>query len=82
MRHVPESICEHWERRPELTCVPASKLPALDSTNARKLLGWRPACETERVVAETARPYRDFYAVPSSVSKIAVDQIGTWHAEL
>lgn len=53
---------------------------AAHRTNARKLLKWRPAWETDRVVAETARWYRDFSEVPSSGSKITLAQMNSWRA--
>ncbi len=86
VRDVLELMCHHWGRRPELRYMndplPESKLLALDSTAARELLGWRPVWETERAVEETARWYRQFYEDPSSASKVTLEQINSWRAQL
>jgi len=86
VRNVLELMCQHWERRPELhyldNPLPEAKLLALDSTAARELLGWQPVWETERVIQETARWYRAFYEDPASASKITLEQINLWRAQL
>jgi CDP-glucose 4,6-dehydratase len=86
VRDVLEMMCEHWGRRPELHYVdnplPESRALALDSANARDLLGWRPVWETDRVIQETARWYRGFYDDPSSAPGITLDQINSWRAAL
>jgi CDP-glucose 4,6-dehydratase len=86
VRDVLEMMCEHWGRRPELhymdNPLPESRALALDSANARDLLGWRPVWETDRVIQETARWYRGFYDDPSSAPGITLDQINSWRAVL
>jgi len=86
VRDVLEMMCEHWGRRPELRYMdnplPESRALALDSSDARDLLGWRPVWETDRVIKETAKWYRDFYDDPSSAPGITLDQINSWRAAL
>jgi CDP-glucose 4,6-dehydratase len=86
VRDVLELMCQHWGRRPELRYMddplPESRLLALDSTNARELLGWHPAWETERVVAETAKWYRQFYEDPAAASRMTLEQIESWRADI
>ena len=82
---VLELMSEIWER-PVLTYantpLPESTALALDSTIARNLLGWKPAWDTKRVVAETANWYREYYKNPSSAKELTIKQIYSWRSEL
>ncbi len=86
VRAFLEMMCKHWGSRPQLRYfenpLPESRALALDSSNARDLLGWRPVWDTERVIQETAKWYRDFYDDPSSAPGITLDQINSWRAAL
>lgn len=85
VRSVLELMCQHW-KRPKLTYMtnplPEANALALDSTLARNLLGWKPPWDTERVVAETARWYRKYYATPGSAREITLEQIRAWRAAI
>ena len=85
VREVLELMSSHWQR-PELLYMdnplPEAGALALDSSIARNLLGWLPAWDTERVAAETAAWYRDYYSNPSSARTLTLSQIHTWRSEL
>jgi len=85
VREVLELMCQHWQH-PELDYMdnplPEAKALALDSSMARNLLGWVPVWGTERVVAETAAWYRDYYRKPSSARELTLKQIHAWRSDI
>ena len=85
VREVLELMCLGWAR-PELEYMdnplPEARALALDSSLARHQLGWVPAWRTERVVAETAAWYRDYYRNPESVRDISLAQISAWREDI
>lgn len=85
VRQVIELISSHWQR-PALQFMdnplPEAGALAVDSSIARNLLGWRPAWDTERVIAETASWYRDYYHDRSSTRALTMHQIQSWRSVL
>lgn len=85
VRQVLELMSRHWQR-PALEYMdnplPEAGALALDSSIARNLLGWIPPWDTERVVAETAVWYRDYYKDPSSARESTLHQINEWRQGL
>jgi CDP-glucose 4,6-dehydratase len=85
VRHVLELLSRHWQR-PELVYMenplPEAGALGLDSSFARNKLGWIPSWDTERVVAETAGWYRDYYKNPASVRELTLNQIKAWRQGL
>lgn len=81
VRDVLELLSAHWSR-PQLEYMdnplPEAGALALDSSLARNQLGWLPVWDTERVVAETAAWYRDYYADPAAARDITLRQIEAW----
>ena len=55
---------------------------ALDSSLARNLLGWSPPWDTERVVHETGRWYRAYYADPADTLRVTDEQLSAWRSAL
>ncbi|HHM2298436.1 TPA: hypothetical protein ACRIDK_001361 [Legionella anisa] len=81
VRNMLDLIGQHWAY-PELNYM-ESPLPeagslALDSTLARETLGWRPVWNTQRMIAETAMWYRDYYQNPSNARQLTLNQIQSW----
>ena len=85
VRHVLEMLSLHWQR-PELVYMdnplPEAGALGLDSSIARNNLGWIPPWDTERVVAETAAWYRDYYKLPASARELTFNQIKSWRQGL
>lgn len=85
VRDVLELMAQHWQR-PMIdymnSPVHEAGALALDSSNARNILGWSPPWGTEKVVEETAKWYRGYYANPASASAMCRDQINAWRAAL
>jgi len=85
VRQVLELMSRHWQR-PELEYMnnqlPEAGALALDSSIARNNLGWIPPWDTERVVAETAAWYRDYYKAPTSARALTFNQIQAWRQGL
>jgi CDP-glucose 4,6-dehydratase len=85
VRDVLELMSLHWQR-PAIDYmnnpVHEAGALALDSSNARNLLGWIPPWGTEQVIEETAKWYRSYYADPGSAAAISRDQINAWRAAL
>jgi CDP-glucose 4,6-dehydratase len=85
VREVLDLMAHHWQR-PDLRYMdqplPEAGALALDSTLARNQLGWLPAWDTERTVAETANWYRDFHTGSRSARALCEEQIRTWRAAL
>ncbi|MCE0723351.1 CDP-glucose 4,6-dehydratase [Legionella resiliens] len=81
VRNMLDLIGQHWAY-PELNYM-QSPLPeagslALDSTLARETLGWRPVWDTQRMIAETALWYRDYYHNPGNARQLTLNQIQSW----
>lgn len=55
-----------------------SSVLTLDSTQARRELGWRPLWETERCLAETARWYRVFHSSQTRARTVTLEQLNAW----
>jgi len=85
VRQVLELMSDHWER-PELEFMsnplPEASTLALDSSMARNQLGWITPWDTERVVAETAVWFREYYNTPSRARDLTMNQILAWRQEL
>lgn len=85
VRDVLDLMSKHWTR-PNITYMdnpsPEAGALALDSSNARNLLGWKPPWQTERVVEETARWYQEYYADPGAAAAITLRQIMRWRADM
>lgn len=85
VRQVLDLMSRHW-RSPALVCMdnplPEAGALALDSSLARSQLGWVTPWDTERVVAETAAWYREYYRAPSTARELTLNQIKAWRQEL
>ena len=85
VRDVLELMSRHWQR-PALTYmdnpVHEAGALALDSSNARNILGWQPPWKTEKVIEETAKWYLRYYADPASARTATEDQIKAWRTDL
>jgi CDP-glucose 4,6-dehydratase len=85
VRDVLELMANHWQR-PAIDYmdnpVHEAGALALDSSNARNNLGWVPPWSTEKVIEETAKWYRGYYAAPESAAAMSRDQINAWRAAL
>lgn len=85
VRQVLEMLSLHWQR-PELVYMdnplPEAGALGLDSTMARNILGWIPPWNTDRVVAETATWYRDYYNKQASARELTFKQIHSWRQGL
>lgn len=85
VREVLELMSSRWHR-PTLDFLdnplPEARALALDSSKARRLLGWKSPWDTERVVAETAAWYRQFQAAPSDAYVLTMGQINQLRSEL
>lgn len=85
VRDVLELMSRHWQRpKIEYMTNPAheARALALDSSNARNLLGWRPPWQTEKVIEETAKWYRNYYASPLTAKATTREQIIAWRSAL
>ena len=82
---VLEMMSKEWVR-PNLNYMknplPEDNELALDSSKARKILGWNPPWDTERVVSETISWYKDYYDSSSSAKDLTLRQIELWREEL
>lgn len=85
VRDVLELMARHWER-PRIDYmnnpVPEAGSLALDSSNARNLLRWTPPWHTEKVIEQTAKWYRHYYADPAAAVASTRDQVNAWRADL
>ncbi|NKB46639.1 MAG: CDP-glucose 4,6-dehydratase [Legionellales bacterium] len=55
---------------------------ALDSSLARQQLHWNPVWEGQRLIAETAAWYREYYRTPSTIKSYSLQQLQTWRTAL
>ena len=85
VRQVLELMSQHWQS-PALMYMnnplPEAGALALDSSLARNNLSWISPWDTERVVAETAAWYRDYYKAPSIARELTLNQIQAWRQGL
>lgn len=85
VREVLELMALNWQR-PVLDYLndplPEARALALDSSKAKRLLEWRSPWDTERVIAETAAWYRNYYSNPALARKFTLDQIHALRREL
>jgi CDP-glucose 4,6-dehydratase len=85
VRQVLELMAQHWQS-PDLLYMsnplPEAGALALDSSLARNNLGWISPWDTERVVAQTAAWYRDYYKSPSSARDLTLNHIEAWRQGL
>jgi len=85
VREVLELMSKEWQR-PGLDYMsnplPEARSLALDSSLARNLLGWQPAWDTQRVVRETAKWYREYHASPPDAEAITLRQIHAWREDI
>jgi len=82
---VLEMMSREWER-PNLNYMknplPESNELALDSSKARKILGWNTPWDTHRVVSETISWYKDYYNSTESTRDLTLRQIEQWRKEI
>jgi CDP-glucose 4,6-dehydratase len=85
VRDVLELMSSEWQR-PQLEFMsnplPEAQALALDSSLARNVLGWEPAWDTKRVVRETAKWYREYYAAPHQAKALTLRQIEAWRKDI
>ncbi|MEJ0062286.1 MAG: CDP-glucose 4,6-dehydratase [Alphaproteobacteria bacterium] len=85
VRQVLEIIGQIW-KAPKLEFMEnplaEAQTLALDSSLAREVLGWNPAWDTRRMIAETAAWYKGYYKDPKSTHDLTLGQIETWRAGL
>lgn len=85
VRQVLELMSREWQR-PVVDYLdhplPEARALALDSSKAKRLLGWQSPWETERVIAETAAWYRNYYDAPERARQYTIDQINALRREL
>ncbi len=78
-----DMLAETWER-PEIICeqnpLPEAGALALDSSLARRQLGWTQVWDTPEMIRRTAQWYKDYYANRSSARRITLDQLQVWRA--
>lgn len=78
VQDLVERLSASWTR-PEITYAPGSfpetRFLHLDSTKARRLLGWAPPLSFADTVELTAGWYRDFVANPSEAARITLRQV-------
>jgi CDP-glucose 4,6-dehydratase len=83
VNEVAERICAFWGSglRPVVAGDPSggkeARLLTLDSTKARRELGWRPRWTLDRALAETVSWYRAWQA-GSDMRQVTVDQIAAY----
>ena len=85
VREIVDLLSASWCAPPLATTddrLPESEALALDSSLARNRLGWSPAWDTERVVLETGRWYRDYYEDPACALAITEAQLADWRGQL
>lgn len=80
-----EQLSTVWTR-PEISYKPSgfpeTRFLQLDSTKARRFLGWAPPLSFEDTVELTAGWYRDFTAHPADAAQITVQQIENYRNAL
>ncbi|MGJ7508099.1 CDP-glucose 4,6-dehydratase [Variovorax sp. GT1P44] len=85
VREVLELMSDAWAR-PDVDYLdnplPEARALALDSSKARLHLGWQSPWNTERVIAETAQWYRDYYSDPTQARESSLRQINALRSEL
>lgn len=78
---VLEGLSRHWAR-PDLEYtenpLPETHYLTLDSSLARNVLGWLPAWDTDRAIAETAVWYREYYRNPRTIRDLSMMQLEAW----
>jgi CDP-glucose 4,6-dehydratase len=55
-----------------------SNLLKLDSTKAKKELGWKPKYNLNQAVTNTALWYKEFYSNKSRIKKFSLNQINSY----
>lgn len=82
VRDALEMMARYWGMSPQLQLMdspkPETLMLALDSSDAKSLLGWRPVWNTEQSLQATANWYRGYYDDSSSGHKLTLDQIVSW----
>ena len=82
---ILEMMCDHWTR-PMLRFMdeplPEAQNLAIDSSAARRELGWLPPWDTPRAIAATAAWYRDYYRAPGETRAMTLRQLKDWREEL
>jgi len=72
--------------RPEIDYAkgsfPETHVLDLDSSKARRELGWQPVLDFAGAVTLTAEWYREFYARPSSAAALTAAQIDRYRRQL
>ena len=85
VENVARRLQAHWpdlniEVRPE--GLHEAKLLTLDSTKARKHLGWKPAWDAVESIDRTAQWYGSYLLDPASAAQLTLDQLATYRATL
>ncbi len=85
VRDVLTMLSERWSQ-PEIEYMKQPLAEAqtltLDSGMARRILGWRPAWNTEDTIEETARWYKAYYDDPRTARSISENQINAWRSRI
>ena len=83
VRAIVELLAKYWDR-PAIemgnATLPEAHALAVDSSLARNVLGWNPAWDTERSIAETARWYRSYYENPAATRALSEALLEQWRA--
>jgi CDP-glucose 4,6-dehydratase len=80
-----ERLAAAWKRpdvRHEPGSFPEAPFLSLDSSMARKTLGWHPPLTIEEAVRLTSDWYRDFYARPASARELTKRQIDDYRRRI
>lgn len=84
VRDTLEMMAQHWGLSPQLRFIdspaPETLSLALDSSDAKDLLNWRPVWNTEQALKATAEWYRRYYDDPSCGHRLTLDQIMRWRS--
>ncbi len=81
VQELVERLGKAW-KRPEIKHAkgdfPETHFLHLDSTKARRQLGWQPALDFDDAVTLTAEWYREFYTRPAAAADLAAAQINRY----
>jgi CDP-glucose 4,6-dehydratase len=87
VRWVVERFLSEWGSGSWTTPTPTGRAPheaqrlSLDSTKARKQLGWAPVWDGPVAVRQTAAWYRDYYRDPAAARQLIDDQLDAYQGD-
>jgi len=85
VRDVIEILSDSW-KWPQIEYgiqnLPEAGKLTIDSSLARKKLGWLPPWSTEKAIQETSHWYRQYYSDPSSIINFSLNQVDNWRGEI